>query len=77
MGRQLANMPARPFVCLACRRTLGTISRKRDHRGKPYDKLRLNDNVQHVGRELFRGKYALCQCGERTKLPENVTVEFH
>lgn len=70
-------MPARPFVCLACRRTLGTISRKRDHRGKPYEKLRLNDNVQHVGRILFVGKYAECVCGERVNVPDGVTVEFH
>lgn len=72
-------MPARPFRCAnpECGRTLGTISRKHDHRGKPYDKLRLNEQVQHVGRILFKGKYAECGCGERTKLPENVTVEFH
>lgn len=70
-------MPPRSFRCPACGVALGTISRKRDHRGKPYEKLRLNDNVQHVGRILFVGKYAECVCGERVNVPDGVTVEFH
>ena len=70
-------MPARLLTCPNCRVALGTISRKRDHRGNPYDRLRLNDNVHHVGRLLFRGKYAECLCGERVRLPDGVTVEFH
>lgn len=69
-------MPARLLSCPACHRTLGTISRKRDQRGAPYDKFRPNDNTQHVGRLLFRGKYALCQCGEKVRLPEGVTVDW-
>lgn len=70
-------MPARLLTCPSCGRTLGTISRKRDHRGRPYDKLRLTENVEHVGRLLFRGRYAACVCGERVKLPDAATVEFH
>ena len=70
-------MPARLLTCASCSRTLGTISRKLDHRGRPYDKLRLNQNVEHVGRLLFRGRYAECVCGERVKLPDAMTVEFH
>lgn len=66
-------MPARPFVCPACRATLGVISRKRDHRGKPVDKLVLNRNHHHVSR--FWG-YVECQCGERTKLPDSTKVEL-
>ena len=69
-------MPARSLVC-PCGRTLGTISRKRDQHGNPYDNLKLNHNVERVGRLLFRGKYAECRCGERVKLPDGVTVEFH
>ena len=70
-------MPPRPLICDACHRTLGTISRKRDHLGRPRDKLRLDANVQHVGRALFRGRYAECQCGERVPIPDGVTVEFN
>ena len=69
-------MPARPFTCNACHRTLGTISRKHDDRGKPYDRLRLSKGV-HIGRLLFRGQCAECPCGEKVRLPESVTtVEF-
>ena len=70
-------MPARLFTCHACRRTLGDLSTKRDHRGKPYEKLRLNENVVQAGRLLFRGMYADCKCGERVKVPDGVKVEFH
>lgn len=72
-------MPARAFRCTnpTCTKTLGTISRKRDQHGTPYDKLKLNSNVEHVGRILFRGKYAECQCGERVAISDGVTVEFH
>lgn len=70
-------MPARAFRCPACQKPLGTINRKRDQHGHPYDKLKLNGNVQHVGRILFRGRYAECQCGERVAIPDGVTVEFH
>lgn len=71
-------MPARAFRCTNpnCSRTLGTISRKLDYRGKPYDRLKLNPGV-HIGRSLFRGQHAECQCGEKVMLPETVkTVEF-
>jgi len=70
-------MPARLLRCPSCHVILGTISRKHDHRGNPYDRLKLNHNVERVGRLLFRGKYAECRCGERVKLPDGVTVEFH
>lgn len=66
-----------PLRCPNCRVILGVISRKHDHRGRPYDRLKLNQNAQHVGRVLFRGKYAECVCGERVRLPDGVTVEFH
>ena len=71
-------MAARAFRCtsLTCGRTLGTISRKRDQRGNPYDKLRLNENAVRVERILFRGRYAECQCGEKVRLPDGVTVEL-
>lgn len=70
-------MPARPFTCPACHRTLGTISRKRDQQGNPRDKLRLNDNAVKVGRELFRRqRYAECVCGERVNVPDGVTIEM-
>lgn len=48
------NVPARSLVC-PCGRTLGTISRKRDQHGNPYDKLKLNHNVERVGRVAERG----------------------
>lgn len=72
-------MPARLLTCASCGRTLGTISRKRDHLGRPRDKLRLNGNVQHVGRALFRGRYALCKCGERVSIPvpDGEPVQFY
>lgn len=69
-------MPARLLTC-HCGRTLGMISRKRDHRGNPTDRLRLNENAVKVERVLFRGRWAECQCGERVKVPDGVTVEFH
>lgn len=69
-------MPARSLTCETCGRTLGTVSRKRDHRGNPYDKLRLSDNVVAVSRILFRGRWAECRCGERVRLPDTCAVEF-
>lgn len=70
-------MPARLLTCASCGRTLGTISRKLDHRGRPYDRLKLNAGV-HIGRSLFRGQHAECQCGAKVMLPDTVTtVEFH
>lgn len=69
-------MPARLLTCHVCRRTLGTISRKHDDRGKPYDRIKLRAGVV-MGHLLFRGDCAVCQCGEKTLLPESVTtVEF-
>lgn len=70
-------MPARLLTCPSCGRTLGAISRKRDHLGKPKDKLRLNENAAKVERVLFRGRFAECRCGERVKLPDGMAVEFH
>ena len=70
-------MPARSLVCDTCGRTLGTISRKRDHRGAFYDKLRLTEHAVKVERVLFRGRYVECRCGQRTKVQDGVTVEFH
>lgn len=70
-------MPARLLLCDTCGRTLGTISRKRDHLGKPKDKLRLNENAAKVERVLFRGRYVECRCGQRTKVQDGMTVEFH
>lgn len=69
-------MPARLLTCPQCGRTLGTISRKHDDRGNPYDRLRLHKGV-HIGRLLFRGQCAECPCGEKVLLPHSVrTVEF-
>lgn len=48
-------MPPRLFRCPACSVALGTVSRKRDQHGNPYDKLKLNHNVERVGRVAERG----------------------
>lgn len=77
MWRRWASVPARSLVCPTCTRTLGTISRKRDHRGNPRDKLRLSDHAVKVERVLFRGRFAECRCGERVKLPDGMPVEFN
>lgn len=69
-------MPARLLSCPACHRTLGTISRKRDHRGRPYDKVVLTDSEVRVGRSLFRGEYAECRCGERVSLAKGTKFEY-
>ena len=55
MWRRWASVPARSLVCLTWTRALGTISRKRDQHGNPYDKLKLNHNVERVGRVAERG----------------------
>lgn len=69
-------MPPRPLICPSCRRVLGTVSHKRDHRGRGYDRVKLRSGV-HLGHILFRGDCAVCPCGERVLLPDTVTtIEF-
>lgn len=66
----------RTLRCPACNAILGTVSRKHDHRGKPYERLKLAEGVR-IGHALFRGQYAECRCGEKVQLPDSVTtVEF-
>lgn len=66
-----------PLRCPECGRTLGIATTRHDHRSRPYTRIKLNDNVERVGRSLFRGRYAECVCGERVKLQDGATVEFH
>lgn len=70
-------MPPRSLTCPECGRVLGTISRKYNQHGRRHSRIKLNGNVEQVGRSLFRGRYAECRCGEKVRLPDDVTVEFH
>lgn len=69
-------MSSHPFHCSKCYVTLGQLVRKQDHRGRPIARLKLNLNVEHAGRLLFRGTYVACKCGEKVRVPDDVTVEF-
>ena len=65
-----------PFRCPHCTITLGGLTRKQDHRGRPTARLKMNQNVEQVGRILFKGNYAECRCGEKVRVPDGVTIEF-
>lgn len=68
--------PARRWYCPSCHAVMGTLTTRHDQHGRRYTRLRLNHNVEGVGRSLFRGRYAECVCGERVRLPDDATVEF-
>ena len=70
-------MHSRAFRCPNCGATLGQLVDRHNQHGRRRTRLRLNNNTERVGRSLFRGKWAECVCGEKVRLPDEVTVEFH
>jgi hypothetical protein len=66
-------MSSRPFLCPACHKSLGTMTRWA-YKGTVHAKLRMTNRSASVGRNWSGVLFVHCPCGKKVRLPEDVEV---